>query len=395
MRNHFPSLTGVFIAVLLAAFAGGCAEDPTSVGAQLLPRTDFPVVHRDTLYAVSHRSTKAFIVTQYADQMMLGSFQTYQAWAALKFFALPDTMLGATIRSASIRLRSSYRTGDSLAPFSFDVYEATTSIMRDSLTMDSVLLRPLDYRQSVAVTSVSGVGPGDTLTFSFSIPDTAMLNRWFSTNADTISGNYGLLLVPTSAGMIRGLSTMYAADTANRPMLTVSYTKNGVAGTYSHHIDSTRYFATVDEGALLSNPARITVQNGISYRGFVTFDLSHVPNPSLVSLATLDFTQDPSGSRMTWLSHDSLYAGIVDANGNLSSSIYRLSDVATDSLGRVHYSFNATAFVQAWMKNSALPRVVSLSGFDETGTMDLYSIFGASAPAGTRPRLIITYSTTR
>ncbi len=395
IMNHVSFRTTLLAAALLLVVASGCTEDPTSVGAKLLPSTDFPVVHRDTLYAVSHRSTKAFIVTQFADQMMLGSYQTYQAWAALKFHTFPDTMLGATITSATLQLRSSYRTGDSLAPFAFSVYEAVASIMRDSLTMDSLTLRPLAYHKASPVTSVSGIGPGDTLTFSFSIPDTAMLNRWFSTKADTISGNFGLLLMPTSTGMIRGLSTMYAADAAFRPTLTVKYTKGGVSGTYSHQVDSTRYFTTVDEAALLSDPSLITVQNGISYRGFATFDLSRIPNPSLVSLATFDFTQNPGASRLTWLSHDSLYAGIVNTDGTLSSAVYRLSDLVADSLGRIHYQFNATAFVQAWMKNGALPRTVSLSGFDETGTLDLYSIYGSTAPMGARPRLIITYSTTR
>ncbi len=396
MTSRSPSQRILLAVALLTMFLGGCAEDPNPVGASLLPRSDFPVLHRDTLYALNHRSTKSFVVTNFSDMMLVGNYQTYQAWAALKFYSFPDTMIGATITSASIQLRASYRTGDS-SSFSFDVRRATGYVLRDSLTLDSLLLRPGDYMATSPIVSLSSLAPMDTgvITINLAIADTSMLNRWFSSNADSISGNDGIILQPTGLGPIHGFSTYYASESSFRPTLTVHYTKNGVSGTYTHAIDSARSFTKVDESSLLSDPARVVIQNGISYRGFITFDISRIPNPSLVSLVTLDLTQDAAGSRFTWLSHDSLYAGLVNTDGTLSSSIYRLSDLVTDSSGRIHYQFNATSFVQTWMKQSSLPRTVSLTGLDETGTLDLCAVFGSSAPDAIRPKLIITYSTTR
>ena len=386
-----------FFGLLLA----GCSDQPNPVGASILPLTDTPKTHRDTLDAVSHKSTKAFLVTRLADRMPVGiadiqlaATVRYESWGVIKFTQFPDTLLGATIVDATVQLRSSYRFGDSLSSLSFAVYRAVGNVLGDSLTLDSVMQRRGEYLAPSPLATVSALPPGDTGLVPIAITDTAMLNAWFATNTDTIHANDGLVLQPMPSGVLKGFSTFNDGNTSWRPALVVHYIKGGQPGTYTHQTGAARYLSAVNEAGLLADPQLVMVQSGISYRGFLTFDISKIPNPSMVSLATLDITLDPASSRFSWTSHDSLFAGFVNQDGTVSTSSYTLSNVVASATGH-HYQFNITSFVQAWMKQPTLPRQIALSGFDENGALDLHALYGSAASAEVRPHIVITYSSTR
>jgi hypothetical protein len=381
----------------------GCNDTPNSVGQGSQNNEDYGVVHIDTFYATGHSSISNLLYTSSIDRFMVGKYKTYQAWACLKFYDWPDSLLGAKITSATIQLKGVYHFGDSLAPLSFDVYRAMSNLFQsDSLTYDSLNLNSVNNIRGVyyngSPISIQTVIPvGDTESVTIKILDTTMLREWFSTNTDTTDLNDGLVFRPTNSNIIKGFYSFIASDTSYQPRLSITYEDtNGNSLSASHKIGLSKYISTVNQASLITDNNLIYVQNGISYRGLVAFDSIPVSWPVSIYRAVLQTTLNGShsSSQFTPFSQNSLYALSVGTNDKSDGASYGLSQCSTDSSGNPIYSFEIRQLAIRMLSNASI-RKVALSGYYESGSFDLHSLYGAISDKKLKPRIIITYSVQR
>jgi hypothetical protein len=373
------------------------------VGKGSLKQEDYGVVHVDTFYATGHSSLPNEIFTTSIDRFMLGQYKTYQAWTCLKFYSWPDSLIGVTITSASIHLRSVYHFGDSLAPLAFNVYCAVSNLfLSDSLTYDSLKLNSVNsvngiyYNSNKQVGSYQSASSGDTDAITISNLDTTMLRKWFSTNTDTTDLNDGIVLRPTNSNIIKGFYSFNNSDTSLVPTLYITYIDtNGNSNSYSHKIGFSEYVSTVNQASLITDNNLIYVQNGISYRGLVSFDSIPISWPASIHRAVLQVTLNSSQSsaQFTPFADDTMYALSVGTNLQSDGGAYVLS-LRNDSSGHPVYSFEIRPIAIRMLSNTSI-RKVALSGYSESTSFDLHSLYGAIRDKKIKPRIIITYSVQR
>ena len=382
----------------------GCNDTPNSVGKGSQPPEDYGIVHIDTFYATANSSVPTRIFTTSTDRFMLGNYKSYQAWACLKFYSWPDSMLGVQITGATIQLKGIYHFGDSLAPLSFTVHRALSSLfLSDSLTFDSLSMNSVNsvngvyYNTSPLSIQTSLTGSGDTASLAISISDTTMLRQWFSTNTDTMNLNDGLVFKPTNSNCIKGFSSFTASDTASEPTLYITYRDtNGISQIYSHKIGASQYVSTVNKTSLITDNNLMYVQNGISYRGLASFDSLSIPWPALIHRAVLQVSlnSSQSSSQQTPFLFDSLYALSVGADEKSDGGSYGLSQRTIDSSGFSTYSFEIRSVATRMLSNASAKKI-ALSGYFENGSFDLHALYGAGSSKKLKPKLIITYSVQR
>jgi hypothetical protein len=380
----------------------GCNDTPNSVGRGSQNKEDYGVVHIDTFYATAHSSLPNLLFTFSSDRFMLGKYKTYQAWACLKFYSWPDSMIGAKITSATIQLKGVYHFGDSLSQLSLSVHRALSNLFRsDSLAYDSLNLNTVNsangvYYNSSPLSVQTNIPVGDTGLISITILDTTMLREWFSTNTDTTDLNDGLVIRPTNSNIIRGFYSFNVSDTSLTPTLFVNYVDtNGNSYTYAHKSGSSEYVATVNQASLITDNNLIFVQNGISYRGLISFDSISIPWPVSIHRAVLQVALNSAQSspQNTPFAHDTMFALSVGINDMSDGGAYGISQ-RNDSSGHPIYSFDVRQIAIRMLSNASTRKIV-LAGYDEATTFDLHTLYGAIPDKKLKPRIIITYSVQR
>ncbi|RPI03441.1 MAG: hypothetical protein EHM64_12300 [Ignavibacteriae bacterium] len=370
----------------------GCNDTPNSVGVGIQNKEDFGVVHVDTFYATGHTSLPNHLYTSTLDRFMLGKYESssgpaYQAWTCMKFYNWPDSMIGigSRITSAWIQLKGVYRFGSNpSAPLTFNVYKALASLGNDSLSYDSLALNSRFYFEASPIFTVTPDNLGDTASYIIPFQKLSLVADWFSTNTDTSHLNDGLIFQPTSSNIIKGFYSFNNADTSLQPTLFVMYNDtNGVSRIYSHKTGGAKYVSTVSQ--LITDNNFMYVQDGVSTRGVVSFDSIPIKWPVSILRTVLEVVAQPSVPVL----HDSLYALSVAPTGLSDGASYAISQTATDSSGRHHYSIDIRAIAIRWLSNASV-RKVAVSGFFEGGSFDLFRLYGTGA---LKPRVIITYST--
>jgi hypothetical protein len=399
--HHFFLL---FCAGAILCLSSGCNDAPDSVGGPTQPAGYLGTIKVDTFYATGHSSLPNRLFTSTIDRFMLGKYQAYQAWACLIFDSWPDSMIGVTITSGTIRLKSVYHFGASMSVLPFNAYRARASWAGDSLTYDSLNLNtvgqpPYNYYYDISKKYSSTIQAGDTDWVTINIPDTTMLREWFSTNTDTMQLNDGIILSPdpSSSNVIRGFYSYYASDTSYQPTLYVNYIGAYGPNTYVHKVSSSKYVSHIDRASLITDNTIIYVQSGISYRGLISFD-SIFTTPVSIHRAVLQLTLNAGKSSPqfnyfpTPFLNDSLYALSVATDSISDGAFNSLSQRSTDGLGHIIYSFESAGLAGRWLNNSSA-RKVMLSGYFESGSFDLFTLFSeAASDVKLKPRIIITYS---
>ncbi len=390
MFRFFP----LFGIVSMLFLINACNDTPNSIGKGSQPPGDYGSVHVDTFYATDHSSLPHLLFTSSIDRFMLGKYKTYQAWTCLKFYSWPDSLIGVRITGATIQLKGVYHFGDSLAQLSFSVHRAMSNLfLSDSLTYDSLNMNTVNSVNGVyyntSPLSVQTVIPvGDTESISIKILDTTMLREWFSTNTDTMNLNDGLILKPTNSNVIRGFYSFNTSDTAYQPTLYIDYIDtNGNSLSYSHKVGVSEYVSTVNQASLITDNNLIYIQNGISYRGLVSFDSIPITWPLSIHRAVLQVASYSS----EFVTHDTLYALSVGSSGESDGIAFALSQRSTDSSGHPLYSFEVRPIAIRWLSNASI-RKVALCGYTESSSFDLFKFYGNGA---LKPRIIITYSVQR
>jgi hypothetical protein len=398
-NGHLMNRKLLLFPLLVSLAVVSCSDDPSSIASGLLPNGDFPVIRGDTLFATQHSSGSAIVSNRSSGRLLLGiagidNGAQVKAWTMLRFLQFPDSLAGVTITGASIELTSCYHFGeDSLAALSFSVHEATSSWLGDSLTVDS-LDQTGSYLNSDPLESVSRSALADTDTLRFELRDTSLVREWIRAASDTTAKNEGIILRPSNSSLVKGFWSFNSMNSSNYPRLIIRYSKDGVDGTYTHSTGNSRYCAAAPAAGVITDTSRIFIQNGVSYRGMLTFNIDSIPRSAIINQAYLDVTLDPLHSTQTGLAVDSLYAVMLSQDGSLISDSFELSRADGSGSSRV-YSFNVRAFVQTWLLATTVPRRMALIGYDELGTLDIVALYGTAAANNLRPRLRVVYSTSK
>lgn len=396
---------GAVSIIAFAFFVGilsqGCAEDPSEVGVGILPPSDLPVFFVDTLYATASSSFYAKISTSTQDPivptwvpstLLLGQRQTLVSGTYVRFHEFPDTLQGITITSAELVLFSKAVYGDSLGLTvgQYSVYRGRGTWTGDSLTYDSLDAFPGAYADLTPRPAASGAVRSDS-SIAVALPiDPALVEEWFTITIDTSTNNQGMFLTHQAVNTIWGFWSFAHPATQYYPMLRISYTKNGLPGSYEHRKGFSRYLAKIPEGDLIQDPAKLYVQTGIAYRSRLTFDLSSLPIPVSVNSAKLLLSLDSSASDISIHSTDSLLIFAERSTGSIEEFANGLGVPISDA-GRRVYDFTADLVFQTW-QNSSTQRSLIVAGLAENATLTRFVFHGPSAAYPLKPMLIITYS---
>ncbi|HVN47863.1 MAG TPA: hypothetical protein VMU30_03465 [Bacteroidota bacterium] len=378
------------------------------IGKNALPQKDFSTPHTDTIYATSHSSEASVIFTGSLDRVLLGKDNNagVEACMLIKFYSWPDSLVGAYITSASISLKTVYHFGDSTGILSFNMYSATGNWTGDSIAYnDSLFNYPTNYynpSNPIAATALTSFD--DSSWISINVPDTATLTRWFITSADS-DNNFGLIFVPTNNSMIKGFYSFNSTDTVY-PQLAVQYKKaNGDTGTYIHAVGVAKYLTRANPALKskfsIPNDSLSYIQNGIAYRSTFHFDSinNHFPSTILLHSAVIEVTLDPSSSFFN-VNHayltDSLFAYFALSDSTVNSSSITLSTTYTNAQNQHVYRFSVNSYAQTWLKTPSLIKKIYIAGYNESLSFDRFALYGNNAAlVSERPRLIITYSTSK
>ena len=139
-----------------------------------------------------------------------------------------------------------------------------------------------------------------------------------------------------------------------------------------------------------SDGVRLYVRNGVSYRGFVGFDISSIPSHAAIHKAVLQLTQDQSSSEFNLYTIDSTLTMFVGDDGSVVNTIVDLGEPQQVGEQRVYQS-TIGEIVQRWVRGSTQHKV-AITGYDEPDAVDLFVFYGAAAPQELRPKLTVIYS---
>ena len=389
-------LSGVLLGTLCAAALLSCSEEPTPENSLVAvgPLSGFAT--RETLLTATSTWYQRIYSPMNSVVNLTGRAGSFQAYTLLQFFpsSFParDTI---NVQSAQLRLRAVTWTGSPSASFGFTVYRIARSWSSNTITWDSVQAGFYDSQPRGAF-SVS-TAPD---TFSVTIDlDTAMVREWFQTSTSTTTTKYGIIFIPdgTTTGCARGMYAFGTGDTADwSPQLTVIAT-NAAGTTRDTSIFSSGQdtFVGTDEFTP-ADPTVFPLHGGVNYRSGVRFDLTGIPKGSILNKAELTLRQDPTASRISPFTADTLISPhFLFADTSLTSNF---SSEDRTMFGRqlpgtpTVFAFDVRKLAQSWLRGPNYGALLRLTSDDEFSSAELITFYGASADSARRPSLRIIYS---
>ena len=386
------SLRSVFSASVVTTFMfmlAGCADDPSSVGSFLLPRSDLVGVDSVIIISGETYGEKAvpFSFTAIRSTLAVGKSESFEAWTFLRFSGFPDSLNNAAIQTAEVGLRTTYHLGDSLGTVSFSVHKTIFDWNRETFVFDS-LTNPGIFDPSGSNQNLGSLGDGESVLFPL---DTAIVREWIRSVSDTTYKNFGVVLQPTNSTVIKGFRSGRADSAAERPVLTIRYIMNGSAQVDTLVLTTVldKFVAGMADTTFLRDSTLVPARGGTAYRGVIGIDVSAIPVHAAVHRAFLDLTFDNVSSRRASNQHDSLLA----LYGGVRNPIQIGAPIS--GTGNQVYRFNVTEFIQAMVRGIGDSRI-RFSVYDEENTVGLFMMHGAAAidPA-LRPKITVLYSPTR
>ncbi len=378
-----------------------CEEDPTSIGSNLLPGDDLVQFveldsFNDDLAQTSAQYSKQIYLGQ-SERLLLGISDGIKASSLMRFYFPITASLGSLIDSnkvnivsAKIFLEPNYTFGDTNAAFSFEVFKINSSWTVDSFTVEK--LHQLDYDHYDLVNNLSY---SDSL-INFNV-DPQLIYEWMVALLDTnIADPNGFLFAPKNdCAKILGFKSYSTYNTQIQPYMVIEY--DVPSEEYTDTLTATLLSdAHVIEGEMQQYSEEIIpLQSGFGSRAALHFDLSNIPQNSVINDAFLELHYNP----------DESVIGTVDPKSILVSM---LKDYETyeedDSLGFFVLSRNEnvfsghiTNFVQKWINANNFGGFanegLSLRMTDELESLNKYIFYGSSvSDKALRPRLKIIFS---
>ena len=383
----------VLVATLAIALIGttGCMEEPSPVGARLLPKDDIVTVKTDTIGALGNSYARKFPAFRDPTRILFGNAGSIdtEAWAWIKF-SPPDAIEG-TLIEASINLKGAYALGNTSQELSYILHKGLKNWFIDTTNVDSLSLdaiQPGSYYESVGR---PGFLPVQHDTTDFSIPlDTSLVREWLNAITDPTKSNFGVVLKPTNTNLIRGFRSFRDIDPANAPQLVIVYQHaSGARDTARISRGEDRFLARVTSAIWINDSLTVRIRNGISYRGVLDFKNVVLAKNYAVHRALLEVTLEDSTALNDYTTH-TLYAYFMTESG-VVENLLSPSEVGTSN-GQKVYRFIVSNFVHFWGRGMPV-RTIAIGGATEQNTIDVFALHGpGSSNIAARPKLIITYT---
>ena len=409
MRRKIKSAPGglLILAALITCLIGlsvyttGCADEPSSLGLNLIPPGDTSGVrvfdsYIDTML-ITPTSHKKLTNTYSSGNLMVGKNGNYDAKSLLLFSSLSNAYDTATVNSATLKLK--YRNyyfpssnSDSLGQIAFDIYKINDTLNFGSITLDSIDNTTFG---TVSQGSYTGSPTADTQEVNISL-NSSMVKDWLEVAADPnySNKNYGIVLSPSIASNV--IKAFYSASYGNddlKPELEIIVTKLG-------HTDTLKFNAT-SSLSLVNTTINQTselffLQSGVAYVEVLKFDLSKIPSTATINDVQLYLTLDSSNSILSRQSSKIIGAERVTDTAGLvtdNTAIYNNTTPPSNNKFMIRLLNNAyPSPFQRWLlgeTNYGLyirPTTIQQN-------LDLYAFYNttASDPAK-RPRIVIKYT---
>jgi hypothetical protein len=162
---------------------------------------------------------------------------------------------------------------------------------------------------------------------------------------------------------------------------------NGISDTVKSTTSTATYVATTS----INPPSQtLAVQSGTGLHENIVFDLSRIPNYSVVNYATLTLFSNHLDTLYSGQSPDSLWAYYQTSPSThaLSSSGIALS--TEDTVSRAKYTFTVTTLVQQMLNLGNYGFVITR--YEDNNNLDARFIYNGNAPDSLKPRLSVTYA---
>ncbi|MGB9772620.1 MAG: DNRLRE domain-containing protein [Bacteroidota bacterium] len=369
------------VILFLALTLWSCSQKPNSTGIGILPPDD--VIAPDSTVVTASEATTFLdtLYTGHANVLLVGTFQNGESIGLLSFDGVPDTLKDASVTSATLVLSPRYSFGNSLTPFTMNIYEIAQAWKADSVTWASITP---GFYQSNPVGSFDGNVP-DTGTVSISL-DPSLLQKWFQRKADSLP-IYGLALVaPQGKNVVKGFGTF---QSSSPPALEVIYIKDGSQDTIRLSSGANAYVAHPISPISPSN--EFVVQGGTGLRGFLLFDVHSIPSHSFINDAQLVLSLDPNETQLNSYSVDSVIAYFVtdSTNRTVSEVSYRFS--SPRALTQTTVEIPIAPIVQRWVSGEPNQGII-LRAAAENSRLDRFAFYSVTADSLLQPRLFIKYT---
>lgn len=382
--------------VLLLFSINSCSDDPTSIGANLLPDQDLITVNSiDSLFFQKTRfyDTDSLALNS-SSRVLLGQSDKVESTTLMKFYLFLDDSVQDAISDNSIIIKSAvleiepvYTFGaESNNNFDFTLHEITSEW--NSLEFGETELPDLDY--NIEDVSSNREYFGDTLiTLDF---DKDLIRSWMDLAVNELQeNNHGVYFKFTE-----GTNKIVGFPAISTTYDSVLTRLKIIIEVPSQFTDTLDIQVTSDAHVVLgelptTNNNNIFVQGGIPVRSNMFFDVSSIPEYAIINRATLKLFYDESESIIGSSSSD--YLSMILMEGYDSSEVditYSNINLKRDTL-ETYYSGEITQYVQSWVSEEN--NGFQLYLFDEIETVNKIAIATEEHPNQLlKPYLEIIYT---
>lgn len=379
--------------IILSLLYFSCADDPSSIGVNLL-EGDFVIVSTfdtkdDSIFQTSS-DYKDVVSLGLASNILIGKRGDVEASTLMRFvFAINDSLkqdfLDDNIRvnEATIILSPTYIYTDSLAAFDFTVHNVTSGWTSTGFTSDSLsnlTYDPTDLSSNKNFT--------DTL-YNFMF-DSSIVLSWIKHSIDSnVGSNNGIYYKPTmSSEKVVGFQALTLTSTT-AAKLNIVIEKPG------SFIDTINGFIFEDVSAVEAGPLSLpegdlAVQSSVTYQSRLLFDVSDVDSAVVVNNAQLILAVDSLNT-------------ITGSSFNSNLSVYRITDSSNATIDPSFsvtlkkegnsYSGDITPIVSTWLNSIRDNQGLVIRAQTNTNGLELFALKGSSSILQSdRPRLKVVFT---
>jgi hypothetical protein len=380
-------LTGI-IAILLYS----CSENPVSVGIGLL-KSDYVNIKEIDSYTDSLKQSSSYFkydipITGSATYLSLGKAANVSASYLAEFaISLPDTIQtdildgAATVVYAGAEMFPNYVFGDSNLAMDFTVnkisYDWTSAgVDADSINSLGIIQADLSTNRAFSDSLVT-----------FNLDKLYVLNILKYASDSTLGIDHGLYFKPTSnSKKVVGFNP--SANSLTALTLSVVLAKPG------DYIDTLVFYpgreSSIVTGSIPSVSSQdMAVQGGLVINSHLTFNVSSIPQNSLINYANLTLNIDTVA---TILGNPSPNALTILLLTDSTARAYDSTQTVTLSRSGNIYQGNIAAYVQNWIDKNVNEGLL-IQAVSQNAGVDYFALTGSNAAnRALRPRLQITYS---
>jgi hypothetical protein len=376
--------------ILMLLNLTSCSDSPTSFGSALLGGNNIYVKKLDSISdSLQQHSTyfKTVVALGNSTGEVLGKNQSLKSSVLLNFnFTISGQIYtdldSLNILSAYVKLIPYYKYGDSTANLDFNVYKILQYWTYSGFTSDSLS----NFKYDVSDVSSNRIITDTLVTFNI---NTTLIKNWLYDYKNNSSSNtFGIYLTPTNNSN-RFIGFYGNSTSTYEPEIVVVVQKQDLSYQDTLYFDGIANTHVVEGNIPVLNSQHIAVQNGLTSRSKLWFDVSKVPFNAVINSAIVTLTLDTTTSSFGTTYTDGIYGYVVA--DSVSDSI----DVSyTFTLTRTNnqYIGNAQYLANKWLRDRTNLGIIFTSETPLEG-LELFSFFGSQATnINQRPRLTVTYS---